>query len=202
MVARLGDALCMPLEARNQMLTHAGFAVQYPKRLWSEQEMAPVRAAIDYTLERHSPYPAIAVDQFWVVVRMNKPAKNLFGVLGITDGSNLIDLSMSDVLPAVIENWPEFAHHSAQRLRTESAAHGGIPELDRAVEFLSKQQNYNEQVMSPIVPTIYKKGDLRLSLFSTIAQFGTPVDLTLDNIKIELFFPANSQTEEILRAMA
>lgn len=202
MIARLGDALNLPLETRNQMLTHAGFAVRYPGRNWDEEEMAPIRAALEHTLSRHAPYPAFAVDRLWTVVRMNEPAEKLFGMLGIAAGASLLELITSDELPAVIENWPDVAHHSAQRLRTESTAQGGVAALDEAANRLAAVPGGSDDVPGPIIPTIYRAGDLRLSLFSTVAQFGTPVDLTLDDLKIELFFPADAETEDTLRAIA
>ena len=202
MVGRLGDALRLPLASRNQLLTHAGFAVRYPGRDWSEAEMVPILAALDHTLKSHSPYPAFAVDRLWTVVRLNMPAERLFGMLGIAAGSSLIDLLYSDTLPTVIQNWPEVAHHTAMRLRTESAGQGGVPELDRAVDHLVRVPYSSAETTSAVISTIYNTGDLRLSLFSTIAQLGTPVDLTLDNLKIELFFPADRETELALRPMA
>lgn len=202
MVARLGEALSLPLATRNQMLTHAGFAVRYPAREWDEEAMAPIRAALEHTLTQHAPYPALAVDRLWTVVRMNAAAEKLFGMLGIAAGGSLLDLITSDITPMVIENWPEVARHAAQRLRTESAAQGGVAALDEAAGRLGAVPGASEETSSPIIPTIYRAGDLRLSLFSTIAQFGTPVDLTLDDLKIELFFPADAETEKTLRALA
>ena len=202
MVSRLGDALNLPLATRNQMLTHAGFAVRYPARDWDDEEMAPIRAALDHTLTRHAPYPAFAVDRLWTVVQLNDPAKMLFGMIGIAEGSSLLDLITSEDMPRFIENWPEVAHHSSQRLRTESAEQGGVPELDEAADYLATMAGDESDVLKPIIPAVYKAGDQRLSLFSTIAQFGTPVDLTLDDLRIELFFPADQSTEAILKALA
>jgi hypothetical protein len=161
--------------------------------------MAPIRAAIDHTLNSHAPYPAFAVDRLWHVVRMNTPATQLFGMLGIHEGQSLLNLITSDLFPQRIENWSELAHHAAHRLRTESAAQGGVAALDAAAQQLSRDASAPDAVQSPVVPTIYRAGDLRLSLFSTIAQFGTPVDLTLDDLKIELFFPADDVTRDMLR---
>lgn len=203
MIGRLGDALQIPLAARNQMLTLAGFAARYPGRQWDADEMAPIRAAVEHTLERHAPYPAIAVDRLWSVVRMNRPAHTLFGALGIVEGGSLLDLMTSDDLPPLIENWPEVAHHAAQRLRTESAAQGGVSRLDRVADKLSAASGPSDQKhIGPVVPTIYRAGGMRLSLFAIIAQFGTPEDLALDDLKIELFFPADAETERALRGMA
>jgi transcriptional regulator with XRE-family HTH domain len=201
MIGRLGDALRIPLAARNQMLTLAGFATRYPGRQWDATEMAPIRAALEHTLERHAPYPGIAIDRLWTVVRLNRPAQTLFAQIGIVEGGSLLDLMASDELPPLIENWPEVAHHAAQRLRTESAAQGGAPKLDRLADKLLKVPGVGQKPIGPVVPTIYRAGTMRLSLFAIVAQFGTPEDLALDDLKIELFFPADPETEQALRAM-
>ena len=200
MVARLGAALGLPLAARNQMLTLAGFATRHPGRGWDDAAMAPVRAAIDHVLARHAPWPALAVDRRWRVTAMNPPARVLFGTLGVVAGSSLIDLLLSPTLPPLIENWPEVAHHAAQRLRTESAAQGGVAELDAAADVLGRVPG-GGAAAGPVVPTIYRMGDVRLSLFAILAQFGTPDDVTLDDLKIELYFPADAASDAALRAM-
>lgn len=201
MILRLGDALQLPLAARNQMLTQAGFAARYPARQWEAEEMAPIREATEHTLAGHAPYPAFALDRVWTVVRMNGPAKMLFAPLNVKEGDSMLDLVTSEALPPLVENWAEVAHHSAQRLRTESAAQGGVAELNRAADALAKTPPPDSPATGPVVPTIYRMGPLRLSMFTTIAQFGTPEDLTLDDMKIELFFPADAETAETLRAL-
>lgn len=202
MIGRLGEALQIPLAARNQMLTLAGFATRYPARQWDVSEMAPIRAALEHTLEQHAPYPGIAIDGMWTVVRLNRPAQVLFGQLGMAEGSSMLDLMASDELPPLIENWPDVAHHAAQRLRTESAAQGGVAKLDRLAERLAAVPGGSGKPIGPVTPTIYRTGTMRLSLFAIIAQFGTPEDLALDDLKIELFFPADPETELALRAMS
>ncbi len=202
MIGRLGEALQIPLAARNQLLTLAGFATRYPARQWDASEMAPIRAALEHTLEHHAPYPGIAIDRMWTVVRLNRPAQLLFGQLGMVEGSSMLDLMASDALPPLIENWPDVAHHAAQRLRTESAAQGGVAKLDRLAEKLAAVPGGSGKPIGPVTPTIYRTGSMRLSLFAIIAQFGTPEDLALDDLKIELFFPADSETEQALRAMS
>ena len=202
MIRRLGDALEMPLSARNQMLTGAGYAPRHQARDWEADDMAPIRAAVDHMLTSHAPWPAIAVDRYWTMLRLNAPARVLFGQFGLAEGGSLLDLLMSETLPAVAENWPDVAHHAAHRLRTESAAHGGVPELDRVVEHLSRVPGASSEPPGPVVPTILNANGMRLSLFSTIAQFGTPEDLLLDDMKIELFFPADAESGAILKTFA
>ena len=202
MIGRLGAAMQLPLDAQNQLLNHAGFAARYPVRQWEDAEMAPIKEAIAYTLESHAPYPAIAVDRLWNIVRMNDPAKMLYAQFGMQEGDSVLDLLLSPDLPAIIENWPAVAHHSARRLRTESAAQGGIPEFEKVAAELSKVPPSGGHTLEPVLPTILNNGEMRLSLFATIAQLGTPEDVTLDALKIELFFPADEPTAQLLRAMA
>ncbi|MEL6452198.1 MAG: helix-turn-helix transcriptional regulator [Pseudomonadota bacterium] len=202
MVARLSDALALPLDARNQMLTHAGFAARYPARAWDAADMARVRAAVDHMLARHAPYPALAVDRLWTVQAMNGPAAALFGSVGLVTGGSMLDLMVSDVAPQVIENWPDVAHHACMRLRTESAAQGGVPALDRVADHLGRVPGPRGDATQPVIPTILRVGDQRLSIFATLAQFGTPEDVTLDDLKVELYFPSDAATEAALRQMA
>lgn len=202
MIQRLGDALQLPLAARNQMLTGAGFAPRHEARKWDAAEMAPIRSAVDYMLEGHAPYPGMAVDRLWTILRLNGPAQTLFGQLNLTEGDSMLDLLLSDMLPTVVENWPAVAHHAALRLRTESVARGGVAELDRVADHLAQVQGDRAEQPGPVVPTVYRVGPIKLTLFATIAQFGTPEDLLLEDMKIELFFPADAETDQILRAMA
>lgn len=200
MVARLGDALQLPLDARNQLLTHAGFAVRYKGRDWDDAEMSPIRNAIDRMLRQHMPFPGLAVDRLWTVREANAAALQLFAPFGVGKGSSLLDLMVSDVLPTIVENWPEVAHHTAMRLRTESLSQGGVAELDRVVDHLTNVPMSKGSVSGPVVPTILRQGDMRLSFFATIAQFGTPEDLFLDDLKIELYYPVDDATEKLFRS--
>ncbi|MEQ8368284.1 MAG: helix-turn-helix transcriptional regulator [Roseicyclus sp.] len=202
MIGRLSEALHLPMDARNQMLTRAGFAARFKERAWDDAAMAPMRKAVGHMLDGHAPYPGLAVDALWTVLRMNPPAAAMFGPLGVAEGGSLLDLMVSDHLPVLVENWPEVAHHTARRLRLESAAQGGIKRLDAVADALSRMPAPRAGSAGPVVPTIYRWGDRRLSLFSTIAQFGTPEDLLLDELRIELFFPMDSETDMALRAMA
>ncbi|MEL6610002.1 MAG: helix-turn-helix transcriptional regulator [Pseudomonadota bacterium] len=201
MILHLGDVLSVPLDMRNRMLGAAGFAARYRRSALDADALAPIRQALDWTLDRHAPYPGIAIDGHWVIQRMNDPARHLFGALGLDAGASMIDLILRPDVQAIIENWPEVAHHSAQRLRTESAALGGDDVLDQAARDLAPHAQ-SPIADTPTVPTVIRLGDMRLSLFATIAQFGTPTDQTVDDLKIELFFPADDQSAATLRALA
>ena len=202
MVLHLGDALDVPMYARNAMLGAVGFAPRYPSRDWEDAAMMPIRKAIDWMLDRHAPYPGIAIDRLWRIERMNAPASRLFGALGAAEGVSMLDLIRNPQVQAIVENWPEVAHHTVQRLRSESAAQGGVPELEAAITELAPQAAPTEADATPAVATVFRMGDLRLALFGTIAQFATSADQTIEDLKIELFFPADETAEAFLRADA
>lgn len=202
MVLRLGDALHLPLDARNQMLTHAGFAARYAGRAWDAADMAPIRQAVSRQLDRHAPFPGLAVNRYWTIQEANATALALFGALGIGPGDSLLDLLMRDDMPGLIDNWPEVAHSAANRLRTESAAMGGIAAFDPVIRHLSAVPRPSRAPPAPVIPTIIRLGDTRLSMFATIAQFGTPEDLTLDDLKVELYFPMDDTTKAAFEQMA
>lgn len=200
MIVQLGDALTIPLIARNQMLAAMGFAPRYEARDWNETEMLPIRRAIDHTLERHAPYPGIAIDRLWRLTRMNMPAQKMFGILGLSEGDSMLELLNNPLLWEMVENWPDVAYHSMLRLRAESAAQGGVAELESAATALAEHASVGTNV-GPTVPTVFRFGDQRFAMFGTIAQFGTPEDTGLQELKIELFFPSDSETEKLLVAM-
>ncbi len=202
MVVRLGETLEVPLEARNEMLTAAGFASRYRSADWTAEEMDPVRAAIEKTLANHMPMPGLAVDRLWTIRIANPAALALYSPFGIGVGDSLLGLMVSDTLPSLVENWPEVAHNAAKRLRTESAAEGGIPEFGPVIAHLEKAPKPIEAARTPVIPTVLVQSDQRLSLFATIAQFGTPEDVALGSLKIELYFPMDVETEQVFKALA
>ena len=202
MVVRLGEALALPLDARNLMLTHAGFAVRYTARDWDDDAMAPIRRAVSRQLVQHMPYPGLALDRLWTVREANPVALALFRPFGLGIGDSLLELMTRDILPQVVENWPEVAHHAALRLRTESASQGGIPAFAEAIAHLTAQAQGYTPATGPVVPTILRQGDMRLSMFATISQFGTPGDLLLDDLKIELYYPMDDVTAQIFETLA
>jgi hypothetical protein len=165
--------------------------------------MEPIRSAIEWTLARHAPYPGMALDRLWRIVKLNPPAATLFAPLGLAEGASLLDFVADPVMQAAIENWPEVAHATMLRLRAESAAAGGVPELEQAANALAPMARGNgEDLAKPSIPTTYRIGETRLSLYGTIAQFSTVSDETLDDLKIELFFPADAQSAAFLTALS
>ena len=112
MVLMLCEALDLPRAERNRLLTAAGFAPLYAARDWSAAEMAPARAAMEHMLTRHAPYPGLALDRHWRLLRLNAPAAALFGAFGIGEGDPLLDAMLdSPAMLDAIENLADLAAH-------------------------------------------------------------------------------------------
>lgn len=208
MVRMLCDSLELPFNARNAFLTAAGFAPAYRSRDLEDDDMAQIRAAVDWTLDRHDPFPAMALDRHWRLVRANRSAGFLLMGAGVSEGDSLLDAMLDrEKMEDVLENWVEVMSHIAVRLRTESAHLGGDAVLDDAVDRLVQQLGSgpragHEGTLPAIVPARYRAGDMVLSLFSTIAQFGSAEDIALSELKIEMLFPADEATRSVLVGMA
>lgn len=206
MVLRLAGVLTLPPVEQNGFLAAAGFAPQFPSLPLGAAEMAQVRQAMDWTIDRHAPYPALILDRLWRIVALNGPARQLFGPAGFAPGASLLDALCDPVLfPALIENWVEVGHHTALRLRAESARAGGIAELDRAVATLLANPaiaaSQPQATGRAVLATIYRMGDQRLPFFSTYAQFGAAEEVALSDMKIELMFPADDHAKAALLAL-
>lgn len=203
MVLMLGDVLDVPRASRNALLNAAGFAPAYQSRDWSDEDMASVREAVDWTMQRHDPYPAFVLDRHWILIKTNRSAGALLGGLEVGEGSSLLDV-MTDIemTRALFENWHEVTHHMLARLRTESLHLGGDDVLDTAVEKLSAALGAKATgptgPLAAVIPARYRSNGLTLSLFSTIAQFGTAEDIALADLKIEMLFPADKATRNLL----
>ena len=207
MVTQLCETLEVPRSARNAVLNAAGFAPLYRSRDLDEAEMAPVRAAVDWILERHNPFPAMALDRHWTLVKANAASAMLLGAVGLSEGDSLLEaLVDTQRMKPVLENWPEVAQHMIARLRIESAHLGGDPVLDDAaqalVDDLGPELPNVGGVLPAVIPARYRAGERVLSLFSTLAQFGTAEDVALAELKIEMLFPADDATRDVLLAMA
>lgn len=205
MVVHLSEHLEVPLRERNVLLAAASFAPLYRETPLSAPEMDQARAAIDLVLQGH-PYPAIAVDRRWDVVAANDQA------LALTDGVdpdllgpplNVYRVSLHpDGLRPRIVNFDEYAEHLIGRLRHQVAM-SADPEL---VTLLDEMLGYVGRHPGPtwrpaanvLLPMKLRAGDDVLSLMSTISVFGTPVDITLAELALELFFPADAETAALL----
>lgn len=199
MVLRLADALQMPKAVANQALNAAGFVAIYPALPLAAPALEPVRRAIDIMLANHEPFPAIAIDRGWNVVNVNDAAARLFAAIGARAGdANMIEILLGLAETDVIENWPETAVLSLARLRAEIAHLGGDARLEALARRLADHPRLADAPAldydQPVIPTTFRLGGARLSVFSTIAQFGSVQDVFASELRIEHMFPADEAT--------
>lgn len=204
MVRRLGETLDLPLRDRNDLLRCAGFSPAFSERRLTDATIAPYRRIVAHMLANHAPFPAFVVDRWWGVVDANPAARALLGAAG-EDPGDFIDL-LDGPLRQMLDNWSEIAWHSLYRLRREAAAAGTDARLETMLRRLEKLV---ETVPPPpidpdspmVCPTVVLGGQ-RLRFVGTIARFGSAVDVTLSELRIELLFPADDATEAIVRQLA
>ena len=212
MVLRLSDHLDLPLRERNRVLLAAGFAPGYTHRQPDDPDLEPALAAIELVLRGHEPNPAIAVDRHWNLVRGNAAIGPFLD--GIADPSllsspvNVLRLSLhpSGLAPRIV-NLAEWRGHILERLRRLERATGdpAIADLHDELAALpcpASSGPTRHDYSAIAVPLRLRHGDAVLSFITTITVFGTPLDVTVSEIAIESFFPADAATAEILRQMA
>ncbi len=206
MVHHLCDCLEVPPAERNDLFHAAGFAPAYRRRALTDEDIAPVRNAVDWVLERHNPYPAFALDRHWHLVKANQSAEFMLQASGVFEGDSLLDLiADQETIMATFENWEEVAEHMIARLRTESAHLGGDDVLDRAIrrlrEMIGGRPSDRHGELQAFIPARYRAGGQIFSFLSTIAQFGTVNDIALSELKIEMMFPVDEVTRAVLLSM-
>ncbi|MFC4053837.1 helix-turn-helix domain-containing protein [Actinomadura syzygii] len=211
MVLRLAEHLDVPLRDRNLLLVSAGYAPVFEETPIEEPRMDSVRAALKQVLDGHEPYPAVVVDRFWNLVDANGAAA--FFMEGaapelLEPPLNVLRLSMHpDGLARKILNLAEWRAHMIDRVRRHVAltADASLAQLYR--ELRSYPGDVGEAIAPPpghevFVPLRMRLDGRELSFFTTIATFGTPVDITLAELAIESFYPADAATGEYLRKRA
>ena len=203
MVLILSETLDVPRQTRNNLLNAAGFSPAYGNRAFGDADMAHIQAAVGWTLDRHDPFPAMALDRHWTLVAVNRAAGMLLDRIGLGAGDSFLQaFTGSAALHDAIENWPEVARYLMVRLRTESTYLGRDPVLEAAADRLAADcvdpSLPIEGVLPAVIPARYRLDGTVLSLISTIAQFGTAEDVALADLRIELMFPANEATRQIL----
>jgi transcriptional regulator with XRE-family HTH domain len=200
MVLRLSQVLDMPRPVVNQALFAVGFAPIFPNEPADAAALAPVRKAVERMLAAHDPFPGVVVDRHWNIIATNRGGEML-KALSPGDSPNLMELLIAAAQSGLVENWEEVAALALLRLRSEIAECGGDETLSALAEQIASHDRFKTNALSginldqAIIPTILRIGDARLSLFSTIAQFGSVQDVRSGELKIELMFPADDETE-------
>ncbi len=212
MVLVLGNALDLPLRERNMLLSAAGFAPIYRETALDAAPMQHVRKALDRMLDQQEPYPAMVLDRTWNVLRMNQGCSSLFARLlaGRSPEPEVFgNLAHAIFHPRglrdVIVDWPTLAAVMAERLHRDAAVDSELRNLRDTV------LGY-EGVPDPVrvpgldgVPPIAIPVHLRAPdggegrLFTMLTTLGTPLDVTAEELRIELYFPLDDASETFLR---
>jgi transcriptional regulator with XRE-family HTH domain len=204
MILRLSEHLDVPLRDRNSLLLAGGYAPVYPERGLDEPELAAVRAGLRRILAGHEPYPAVLVNRRWELVDQNA------GIGVFTDGVvpslleppvNVLRLSLHpDGMAPRIANLPEWRAHVLTRLRRQAAATGetALAELHEEIRGYPGGQTEPPQVTDVAVPLRYQHGGRELAFFSMTAVIGAPMDITLGELALESFYPADEATAAAL----
>jgi transcriptional regulator with XRE-family HTH domain len=204
MVLTLARALDVPLRERNQMLLAAGYAPRY--RETGVEAMPEISSALERVLAHQEPYPAVVMDRHWDISRANEAAQAMFAFLldgDVPPVANVVRLMFTRLRPFVAnfdvtgEALIARVHREAvggipdprtTALLEEVLAEPGIPPAWRTPDFLV--------AAPPVLPIEFRKGAVAVSYFSLVTTVGTPQDITLQEIRIESFFPADAETAE------
>jgi hypothetical protein len=218
MVLRLAAALELPFREQNALLLAAGYAPVWRESALGAPALAVVNRALDYMLAQQEPYPGYVVDRRWNLLRANLAGQRLVGFL--TDSPprepdpaapvNFADaLVAPNALRPLIVNWPEVAGYFVRGVRADALADGsdqtaalldrllGYPDVPGVAQTLSI-----EDTQEPILTIHFRKGETSLRLFTALATLGTPLDVTVQEIRIECFFPADAATADIFKRWA
>jgi transcriptional regulator with XRE-family HTH domain len=211
MVLHLAEKLGVPLRDRNHLLLAAGFAPAYAQRELDAPELGPVREAIEQVLRGHEPYPALVVDRHWGLVAANGALTRL--VEGVAEHLleppvNALRLSLHpEGMAPRIRNLREWRTHLLDRL-SRDAMESGDPALAALLEELG---SYPDGEPGPgvdpafadiAVPLRLRLDDVELAFLSTRTTFGTALDVTVSELSIESFFPADEPTAAAMRGLA
>ena len=210
MVLHLAERLQVARRERNRMLLAAGYAPIFGRRSLDGDEIVPVREALDRFLAAHEPYPARVLDRLRTLVAANQAAEVLTEDVApelLEPPANALRIALHpDGLAPHIVNFDEWSGHVLWHLRRDIAV-GGDGELEELYEELAGYPGVNarrEVLETPsatdiVLPLRLRRPEGELSFFSTIAAFGTVLDVTLAELAIEAFYPADPETAAALQ---
>ena len=211
MVLRLAEQLEVPLRGRNTLLMAAGYAPVFPERPLEDPALQGARKAVDLVLAGHEPYPALAIDRHWTLIASNNAVTPMLAGVDpslLRPPINVLRLSLHPAgLAPRIANLGEWRAHLLARLRRqiEVSADPTLIELWRELSDypVNDADQFDgsigdEEYAGVVVPFRLVTEGGTLSFFSTTTIFGTPVDITLSELAIESFFPADRMTSEAL----
>lgn len=213
MVLRLAERLAVPLREQNALLTAGGYAPVFMESLLTDPALSAARQAVELVLSGHEPYPALAIDRHWTMIASNQAIAPLLGGVAshlLLPPVNVLRLSLHpEGLAPRITNLPQWRAHLLDRLR-QQADRTADPMLQELYQDLlsypapplGKVASLSSQDTEIVVPLQLVTSRGSLTLLSTTTVFGTPLDITLSEIAVEAFFPADDPSAAILREFA
>jgi transcriptional regulator with XRE-family HTH domain len=212
MVLRLGEQLALPLREQNQLLLSAGYAPIFQQRPLEHPDLQMAHKAMQLILTGHEPFPALAIDRHWNMVAANQSVAPFMDGVDeslLSPVTNVLRLSLHPLgLASRIVNLTQWRAHIFARLQQQINLTGDPVLVDLLHELRAfpdreggmSSARYDTELHSPVVPLLLRSGEQILSFLSTTMVFGTPIDVTLSELAIETFFPADTETSEFLRA--
>ena len=206
---QLASALGLSLRDRNALLEAGGFARQYGERDLSAPEVADAKRAIDLLLRRHEPFPAIVTDRRWNVMQANRAAVRLMTMLlgeeRMTRPLNHMRMFLApDELRPFVVDWPDVAaallaraRHEAMAAPLDLALQSTWRELLKLPDVAVPQLN-EDDAPGPLCEVRLRKGDISIGLIGAVLTLGTPQDVTLQELRVEMFMPADEASEALL----
>jgi transcriptional regulator with XRE-family HTH domain len=215
LLLQLGEQLELPLRERNKLLLAGGYAPCFAEHAWSDEQLAAAREAVQRVLSAHDPYPALAIDGHWNLLQSNAMAQRLLSGVApelLIPPINVLRISLhpQGLAPAIV-NLGSWRGHLLDRLRRQ-VQHSGDPLLTVLLDELSAYPRLPGEIAGPatgyslaqdVVALLHLRTAVgELALFSTLTTFGTPQDITLSEVALEAFYPADAVTAERLRELA
>ena len=210
MVLRLANRLEVPLRERNRLLTAAGYAPMFAERRLDDPALQSARQAIELVLKGHEPYPALAVDRHWTMLSHNRAVPPLLQGVDpelLKPPLNVLRLSLhpNGLAPRIV-NLRQWRAHIFARLHQQVTASADpvLAALEEELRGYPSPMGEDDGGIeaSVILPLVLATPMGTLSFISTTTVFGTPVEITLSELALETFFPADAKTSEVLRSMA
>ena len=217
MILRLSAAMEIPLRQQNGLLLAAGYAPVWRERDLSAPDLAMVNTGLDYMLAQHEPYPAFVVDRRWNLLRANRGAslltEFLLGPMPAEPAAEPVNLAIafmsSEGLRPFVSNWEAVAHYLLRGVQADAQADGAAETLALLNRLLAlpdvaalTESPPPAGTQPPVLPVLFQRGEISLSMFTTIATLGTPRDVTLQEVRIECFFPMDDATADLFRLWA
>lgn len=221
MILLLAEVLDMPLRERNLLLNSAGFTASFQQRDLHSSEMKAVKQALDQMLQHHLPYPAIVIDKNWNLLQANVAAEAFIGLLGpkedvwrrvgCVERPNIMRLTLHPQgLQPLLKNWQQVCTLLLSRLHREVTADSSNRELcalfNEVIQYHGIPTQWRQTLWSeapqPVLPLQVGMGEQSLSVFSMISTFGTAIDITADELRVESFFPADDISAAFLQQLS